>query len=94
MNNETEGLTPANPAVGNLYRAANNLSTHERTAPNNELIQDSDQQETTVFSENISAQARILQQINLMPLDQLALVLDAIAARLRSEGAATKEDDL
>jgi hypothetical protein len=93
MNNETKGLIAVNPAVGHLYRAVKDLSSRERTALNNELRQDFNQQETAVSPESIASQTRILQQINLMTPYELALVLEVIASKFRSAGTDAEKDD-
>jgi hypothetical protein len=84
MNNETEGLLSVNLAVESLYRVAQNLSVSEKEALIHKLMYGSNTQETTERFENISAQIRILQQVSSMAPNDMALVLEAIAARLRS----------
>jgi hypothetical protein len=91
MNNETEGLLSVNPAVEHLYIAAKALSVREREALIHKLMYGSNAQEPTGSFEGISAQVRILQQVSSMPPNDMALVLEAIAARLRSANVGKDE---
>jgi phosphotransacetylase len=93
MNNGTERLTVVNATAERLYRAAKQLSISERAALVNKLTHGCDEQETTVSVENISALAKTLHQINFMTQGEMALVLDAIASKLRNPGANAKRDD-
>jgi hypothetical protein len=93
MDNGTEGLIPANLGVDHLYRAAKHLSVGERAALVDKLMYGCDEQKHTMSFESMAAQPKLIQQINLMTPAEMALVLDAIASKLRNPGANTTQDD-